>query len=342
MISKEEIKKQIKDNKIRLLQLDPFGYCNSRCWYCPVRYHGNPESGKVTMPLDLLEKILSNIVFERDKDDGLVSKEFNGFYTAHYNEIILYKYFPQFLSLCRKYKLNTMILSNGIALDIEKIDLIDEYKDVVNGICLNIPSFDPEVWSKRTGCNIDNFNRLIDNVICAVNCLPVYIKNKSFSIVMNGVNKNSLRENGGWINKGKLFPSDIDLDVDNGELETQFKIAQKMFPNVSIYKNPSLIDRAGLISDVIDNSCSVKMHSINKEFKMCGNSKETGGRPVGWLHINAAGEVFLCCNDYFFDYKFGDFKTQNLKDFWGSQNHIDKIYEAYNAICRSCSQAYYE
>jgi len=74
----------------------------------------------------------------------------------------------------------------------------------------------------------------------------------------------------------------------------------------------------------------------------CGNGREVGGRPVGWVHVNAAGKVFLCCNDYDMEVQFGDFKIQELKDFWGSEEHQRKVQESYDTICRGCASALFE
>jgi hypothetical protein len=247
----EEIKADFSKYKISEMQLDPFGVCNAKCWFCPVKYKGNPASGKETMSPELMEKIFIDLIEERGKENGLVSKSFNGFYTAHYNEILLYKHFDKMLELCRKYKLCTLVLSNGTTLTPEKIDLIKSYPDVVNGLCLNIPAFEAETWSKRSGMNINVFPKLINNIKYAYENLTQMVESKNFSIQINGVNQNSLKSAGGWINKGESFPIDIDLDPLNGELETQFKIATNIFPKMNIYKYPHLIDRAGLLGNVI-------------------------------------------------------------------------------------------
>ena len=120
----EDIKTDFSKYKISQMQLDPFGVCNAKCWFCPVKYRGNPASGKETMSPELMEKIFVDLIEERKKENGLVSKSFNGFYTAHYNEILLYKHFDKMLELCRKYKLYTLVLSNGTTLTPEKTDLI--------------------------------------------------------------------------------------------------------------------------------------------------------------------------------------------------------------------------
>jgi MoaA/NifB/PqqE/SkfB family radical SAM enzyme len=340
------IQESFQKFKINQLQLDPFGVCNAKCWYCPVKYRGNPDSGKEVMSVELLEKIIKNLVDEREKENGLVAKTFGGFYTAHYNEILLYKHFEELLQLCQKYSLCFMVLSNGIPLTPERVDLIVKYKGVVNGICLNVPAFEAETWSKRSGINIKQFDKLISNINYAREKLPDMVVNKSFSIQVNGSNEYSFSDKGGWLDKGVDFPSDMDLDPINGELATQTKIAQEFFPYMQVFSVPSLIDRAGLLDSVMTNKNAIernlKANDPTKKVVMCGNGREVGGRPVGWLHVNASGDAFLCCNDYDFDFKFGNFKTQELADFWGKEEHIAKVEESYNTICRNCASAIFE
>jgi hypothetical protein len=57
-----------------------------------------------------------------------------------------------------------MVLSNGVTLTPEKVDLINKYKGVVNGICLNVPAFEKDLWSKRAGVNPKLFDKLISNI----------------------------------------------------------------------------------------------------------------------------------------------------------------------------------
>ena len=340
------IKEQFDKYKIHQMQLDPYGVCNARCWFCPVRYKGNPAEGKEVMSPELLRKIIENLIEERDKEDGLVHKHFGGFYTAHYNEILLYPHFEELLKICQEYRLCFIVLSNGIPLTPEKVDLIVKYKGVVNGICLNIPAFEPEIWSLRSGINIKQFDKLISNVKYAMEKLPDMVQNKSFSIQVNGSNEYSFSDKGGWLDKGPEFPSDMDLDPHTGELATQVNKAKELFDGLQVFSVPSLIDRAGLLDHVMTNKKSIKrnlqQNNENKKVIGCGNGLEVGGRPIGWIHVNAAGKVFLCCNDYDMEVQFGDFKTQKLADFWGKDEHIQKVQESYETICRNCAAAVFE
>jgi len=340
------IKEQFEKFKIHQMQLDPYGVCNARCWFCPVKYKGNPTNGKEVMSVELLTKIIENLIEEREKDNGLVHKNFGGFYTAHYNEILLYPHFEELLKICQKHRLCFMVLSNGVPLTPERVDLILKYKGVVNGICLNIPAFEAEIWSLRSGINIKQFDKLISNVKYAMEKLPNMVQNKSFSIQVNGSNQYSFSDKGGWLDKGPEFPLDMDLDPINGELATQVKKARELFVGLQIFDVPSLIDRAGLLDHIMTNKKAIKRNlqkgDETKKVIGCGNGREVGGRPVGWIHINAAGKVFLCCNDYDMEVTFGDFKTQKLSDFWGNNYHQLKVEESYNTICRGCASAIYE
>jgi hypothetical protein len=240
IIKSNPIKDAFEKYKIHQLQLDPFGVCNAKCWFCPVKYNPSHNEHREVMSPELLEKIISNLINEREKPDGLVAKSFGGFYTAHYNEILLYPHFEELLQICQKYKLCFMVLSNGIPFTPKTVDLINKYKGVVNGICLNIPAFDAETWSKRSGNSIKLYDKLISNINYAINNLPEMVTNKSFSIQVNGANENSFGDKGGWLTKGIDFPSDMDLNPETGELYTTEFDAQE---------NQTLADEAAIRND---------------------------------------------------------------------------------------------
>jgi len=342
----ENIQNQFQQYKINQLQLDPFGVCNAKCWFCPVVLKGNPKEGREVMSPELLEKIIKNLIDEREKDNGLVTKSFGGFYTAHYNEILLYPHFEELLKICQKYRLCFMVLSNGATLTPEKVDLINKYKGVVNGICLNVPAFERELWSKRAGVNPKLFDKLISNIEYAIDNLPLMVQYKTMSIQINGANEYSFEEKGGWLTKGPDFPSDMDLDPITGELATQEKLARELFPTMQIFSVPSLVDRAGELDSIMSNKSSIIRNlqggDETKKVIGCGNGREVGGRPVGWIHINAAGKAFLCCNDYDMEIVIGNFKTQELSDFWGKEKHIELVKKSYETICKTCASAIFE
>lgn len=341
----QDILQKLKTTKIANMQLDPNGHCNVGCWYCPVRYLNNPSHAKKQMSEELLYKILKDVDQERKREDGLVSPNFSGFYTAHYNEILLYKHFHFLLEACRSLGFQFMILSNGTTLTKQKVDLIAEYPDVVNGLNLNTPIFtDANKWSKRVNAKPEMHQRVIENIYYATEKLPKMVEHKTFSIVVNGITERSLLGKGGWIELGEKFDQDIDLDVHKGEHAQEVNKAKELFPSLQIYGNPSLIDRAGLISSVIDNKEAIVKFEMkgNKDKKVigCQNAHEVGGRPFGWIHVNANGECFLCCNDYsMMQSVFGSFEKGKLRDFWVTEKHAEVIEHSYETMCRTCASA---
>jgi radical SAM protein with 4Fe4S-binding SPASM domain len=322
--------KKILSKKINAVQLDPFGYCNAKCWYCPVRYQPQPIDGKTNMSPEFIRKLFDDIVAEGSREDGLIDPYFNMIYTAHYNEILLYKHLEELLALCREYGFKISIASNGTPLTKQKTDLLFEYADVVSNIVLNVPAFEREVWSKRAGFKEDHFDRLMNNLNYAVDKLK-FLQPNAFHIVVNGVDEKSF--DSGHLIKGTKFESlEIDLDVYSGELRRQTELAKELFPSVTVATNNMLIDRTKTISDYIENP----VYHDDGEVIGCTN---TGDRISEWLHVNASGDVFLCCMDYNFDYKFGNLKDKTIREIWGSQDHIAVLDKALKEICSICSFA---
>jgi hypothetical protein len=38
----------------------------------------------------------------------------------------------------------------------------------------------------------------------------------------------------------------------------------------------------------------------------------------------------------------GDFKNNELRDFWGNDEHVEMIKKSYETICRGCASAIFE
>lgn len=327
------------DYKIHMAQIDPNGLCNVGCWFCPVGYTPNPELGRKNMPVEMLEDILAQL----HKGKGtFVAETFDFIYTAHYNEVLLYKHFPEMLELFRKYGFKTMILTNGTPLTPARTDLIKQYPDVVYGICFNTPSSDPERWAELTQSNIRMHDRLMSNIQYAIEQLPEMFESKRMSIQVNGINKMSLYEYGGWLDKLVNAP-DLDLDPDNGALSTEVKEFREKFPGLQVYPMPSLIDRAGHLDrrGVITNANGIQKYAKAGKSRVvgCGNGIEVGGRPNGWIHVNANGDLFICCNDYDFDTVFGNVTEKPLSHLWMGPEHRAMIEHSYNTICTTCAAA---
>lgn len=315
----EDVRSRLAAGGISVAQIDPFSFCNARCWYCPVRYHPQPVEARHHMPIALFERIIRELCEERDRQ-GLVDAGFNFIYTAHYNEILLYRHLAEMFEVLRKYGLRTLILSNGIALSKDKVDLIKEYNDIIGEqVCLNISAFERERWIANT---------------VAGNGSGEQTKRHAFHRTMKNIEYASRQ----------LGALSIQINEANpDEAEKQADIARQMFPGVSVRTCLTLSDRAGILHEAgaVSNREEIGRMSAGR-FRVvdCSNTF-TGidGRHFGWLHVNALGKAILCCNDYYFDYTFGDFHTDTLKDIWLSERHATVIERSFREICTRCSMA---
>ena len=134
---------------------------------------------------------------------------------------------------------------------------------------------------------------------------------------INGINEKSN------IEKLKNFP-----DLEIAEMERQVAIAKALFPSIKITEQWNLIDRAGLLKDVMVNKLP--------EGKVVGCSSK---RDTDWLHISPQGDVFLCCNDFYMEYKYGNLNDYSIEEVWSSEKRKEVNEKAFNSICKQCSSA---
>jgi len=296
---------------INFIQLDPNGLCNAGCWFCPVSTLGNPKNQINQMDINLLDKIISEIV---NLKGDLINPNLHFIYGSHFNEVLLYRHFESMLEILNKNKLTIGILTNGVPLTPQKIDLINKHQPAVSMIAINAPVYEKRLFEKRTGMKEVMFDKLIRNIDYALNNLY----NPDLLLLhINGINEHSN------IIKLKNFP-----DLEKNEMQNQVAIAKKLFPSIKIYEQWNLIDRAGLLKDVMLNNIP--------EGEVIGCSVK---RDSEWLHISPKGDVFLCCNDYYMEYSYGNLKDKTIKKIWFSKERDLVNKRAFNSICKECSSA---
>lgn len=325
---------------IRAVQIDVNGLCNSGCWFCPVSYAGNPKQAINDMTIPELENIFKQLT-EGKKD--FVDPNLELIYSAHYNEILLYKHFKEMLELYRKYKFKTYILSNGISLTKSRVDVMLNYPDVIQGILLNIPAADEETWSKYVNKDKKLFKTVVKNVKYAQKTLS-YLVEKDWGLVLmvNGVDDRSLTENNGWIDLLENAP-DLDLDEHTGTLQKQINTFKEIFPGLQITESYHLYDRAGQLEKykIFTQRSAIEKYLKPNGSKVIGCNGGIGirSRTNEWVHINPNGDLFICCSDYDFETIYGNVNSTSLKDIWNSKERSDMIVKSYLDMCTKCSAA---
>jgi MoaA/NifB/PqqE/SkfB family radical SAM enzyme len=325
--------------KISAVQIDVNGLCNAGCWFCPVSYEGNPKSAIRDMELGELENILSQL--HNGKGD-FVDPNLKNIYTANYNEVLLYKNFEEMFDLYRKYNFTINILTNGTPLTKKKTDIIKKNIDVVGGMLLNIPSGDKARWSKYVNLNEKMFDKMVDNVLYAAEELKELVLDNRFYLMVNGLNDNSLVENGGWLD---ILPGapDLNLDVEGGDLAQEVALLKSIFPSIQVFPAHHLYDRAGHLADsgIIDQTSAINKYLAGEGKKVIGCNGGLGvrSRTNEWVHINPNGDLFICCADFDFKTVYGNSNNSTIKDVWFSKDRADMIEDSYSNMCIKCSAA---
>lgn len=308
--NRDAIREQLAAMPLRMGQIDVNGKCNAKCWYCPVKYVGNPKEFAVQMTATELDHVLGQL-----RNSPLVSINFKFLYSCHYNEVLLYRNFAEMIPVFRRHGFSTMILSNGTPVTPEKTDLILDNPDVFWGILLNIPALDRDEWIAKVGMSASVHQVLLRNLD--------YLHDK-------GKTKAKIQINCATGNTGLL-----EMSI-GGNQESAEEIARSFrtrYPNFEIVVQTWLSDRAGKLEKLKVLSQNQR---ANTEVIGCSHSSDEGGRVYGWVHINARGDRFLCCDDFDMDYCFGNLHRNTLVEIWLSEAHVDAIARAQAGICRSC------
>jgi MoaA/NifB/PqqE/SkfB family radical SAM enzyme len=325
-----EIRDQLMATKIDSVQLDPNGYCNLSCWYCPRAYAPNPPHAVSQMPIALLESILAQCASR----DGVFAGGLRHVWTADYNEVLLYRHFPEMLDLFARYGFTTSVLSNGTLFNDQNIALIADHvgKGTIARICLNVPAGDPESYCRYTQQSMDVFQRVREGISKLLSALPgEFLEAKGCSIAVNGIDDTTPGERDGLLTETTFIPL--------MDMHRQVEALQRLFPRANVFPAGARLDRGGHLARYGVLSNRALWPKPREAVRGCRSGENDGGRPFGWLHVNAVGQTFLCCSDYEFNYVFGDLRKQSVEEVWQSEAHVDTIHRAFWSICRTCASA---
>lgn len=319
---------------IRHIQIDHNGLCNAKCWFCPVAYEGNPEKGRTNMSIETLDKILKQI--SDGKGDFVSNKELFA-YPAHYSEVVLHPQFEEILSTYSKYNISMYLFSNAVAFTPDKIDIVKKYSNSIHRIIFNVPSSNADQWSRFIGMNIKLFDKTINNLKYAHSTLNKLAKENKILIQVNGINNMLDPGISGW---AETLDNSKEENFDNPNSDVIKTITDfsKIFSDFIIKDNFLLKDRAGTLSDlnVISNKKAIEKKKKNKVVGCSENKIKK------WISISATGDVFICCEDFYFETAFGNIHEKTIKDIWNGPEHQDMINKSMSGLCTKCIYAVWQ
>lgn len=308
---------QLRSTKVVIGQLDPNGLCNANCWFCPVKYEGNPPEYVHQMAPEEFDLILRRIREATVVDQS----KFPFIFTAHYNEVLLYKHFDKTPDLFRKNRFISMVLSNGTPLVPAKTDIIMANPDVFMNIYLNIPAIERSDWAEKAGFPEKTHEILLRNLD--------YLHEKAKIPIMVGNNLISEYWKDDLLSEGFYTPLERAQRI-----MAEFK---DRWPKFQVSIADGLVDRAGALAkvNVLKNKRAIMMPG-QKVIGCHHDLDTTNSRIYGWLHINSKGDLFVCCDDYEMKYKFGNLLETPLDEIWLSERHVDVLEQAFKELCMGC------
>lgn len=314
---REHYQEQIQSLNIKSIQIDPNGFCGSKCIFCCVRYIKRPPMTQV-MTVEMFSDILKKL-------RKLFPNTFPSLWLSSYNDILLDPYLRGRLRVLREYGLSFTVLTNGIGLLKSLPFLIPYHGSVINGYLLNIPAGNPEDYAFFTS----NKSNIFEKVMRGIESLY----NSDTSWTPSHVN---ITVNGSYSDEHARCQ--LKYHVPDNNTELQLTQLRERFPYFSITDARPLCDRAGSLKPfAIDNS----VMPIRSWWKLpvgadIASGCNGGSRLTDWIHITNSGHLITCCQDYREVYSYGHVDDGNLSARLTSNERVNAIMKSLQSLCTQC------
>ena len=301
--------------KIKQVQIDTCGRCLSKCWCCPVRYYPRPSNQ--VMSMDLFDSILRQI--KELQKDGLAEESVT-IWIAAFSDPLADPLFPQRMESLRRFGFRIPLVTNGIGI-LANVEVINEYKDVIGNISVNLPAGNELDYARHT-LNEKVMFHLIVSGLEMLHRLDSKRFTESISVVVNGAYNDDIA-------RDQLLYNLPEMDT-----EKQCKQLQALFPYYRVDSARPLCDRAGLLIDkAIDNTkvrYMWRLPSNVEEATVCNG----GNRLTEWFHITNRGHLITCCQDFLEITKYGD--ALNLREYLTNEDRLEATEFTLKSLCTRC------
>ena len=247
---------------------------------------------------------------------------------SSYNDILLDVLLRDRLSILRKHKKSFHVLTNGIGI-LKNSELIHSYRDVINGLTVNLPAGNPMDYSRYTKNDASLFDQIIEGLILLYEKSPDYYK-KVVTIVVNGSYDDEIAR------------SQMKYKLPDNDTNNQINLLRKIQP-FKVNDARPLCDRAGLLRkvNIIDNQAE----GVRELWKLPVNSVKASGcnggnRLNAWIHINSKGDLYTCCQDFLEKYVYGSLLTSSLEELLTSHSREEMNELTLQNLCTQCWFSY--
>ena len=222
----------------------------------------------------------------------------------HYGEPLLDPFFNERVNMMSEQNHKLFLFTNGVFMTEDLLHFLSHR--LLHGVGINFPSLEPLEWARMMRLSQANFSRTLHQIESAVSLLSGKVA--QLEILINNIDNDQ---------SGRV-------DRIRGHFDH--------FGEVNIIKWGSH-SRAGSIEN---SQVYCAQHNNQASFWGCE-------RIVGQLHVSVTGDCFLCCQDYFQKYQFGNIVSHSIDDIMrhGAANELRaEIYGSRkmitDRICRKC------
>ena len=258
--------------------IEPTNRCNFKCIYCPQSYSTGINMEKGEMNIGLFETIIQKIA--QTNPVGPIFLTGNG-------EPLLHPQLEKFINLICKYGLHPSFTSNGLLLDMERINSLASAGDF--SITVDFSPYKELYEKARINGNWEKVYQNLKNLLQFkknANCRNIKVTIKDMSTIFLKDEKsvaNSMKE------LKRMFS---DLPMDN-------------FTRVAFHNWIGNIDQK-----------VIPLTAPNRNYNLCSH-------PWSLMQINFKGQVVACCRDMASQFVVGEISDKtNLMEIWNGRKMI--------------------
>ncbi|MCX6558549.1 MAG: SPASM domain-containing protein, partial [Candidatus Aminicenantes bacterium] len=217
---------------------------------------------------------------------------------AAYNEPTLDPFFKDRLRMLGRYGFDYWFITNGSRITSDLVDFLSREKPLITNFHINLPAIDPDEYRQATSAPAADINQIREN-------LARLFKNQGekgppMAIIVHG-KSDAIHLNN--FNRMKEFWKDYPVKI--------------VFQGV--------MNRAGML----DHIAGPPVDHGSDEVWCTARYFEN-------LYIGVAGNLYLCCHDYYQKYSFGNIADERLETLLASIKRKDMLRKFTHDFCRHC------
>jgi radical SAM protein with 4Fe4S-binding SPASM domain len=217
---------------------------------------------------------------------------------AAYNEPTLDPFFKDRLRLLSQHGFEYWFITNGSRITSDLVDFLSREKPLITNFHINLPAIDPDDYQKATSAPAADINQIRENLAYLFKSLEE--TGPAMTIIVHG--------------KGDA------IHINN------FKRMREFWKDSQVeVVFQGVMNRAGMLDAIAGPPID---HGTDEVW--------CSARYFENLYIGVAGNLYLCCHDYYQKYSFGNLAEQPLTTLLATKKRKHMLRKFSHDFCRHC------